>query len=153
MVEVKTDIKEIAVSARKPTEKQLAARWKPGQTGNPHGMPTRNKQAASLWNEMTNIFKHQLDLEVQVSGTTMPKKVRLVCAIIDGAIALNPACLKAVVQIVFPKSTHITNIDNRQVNIVGGLLDRLAKVEAVQLSSASALPEPIDVKGDVTSNE
>ena len=142
MVEVKRDNKGMAVGAGNAIGRRF-------QRGNQAGVQGNATYAANTWKRIHAIFDRELAIEVPYSGTTIAKEGLMVRAIIDGAIRLNPACLKLVAQVVFPKNTHITNIDARQVNVVGGLLDRLAKLESKQQSSASAQPEPINIKADV----
>ena len=82
----------------------------------------------SLW----HCFEEELNMLVPMGGTqpAITKRMLLCRALVDGAIRLNPCAVKAVTTFMVPRGV---TVNNTQVNIAGGLLERLAKIEATVL--------------------
>ena len=141
MAEIKTSKSSEVETARRGDFPCVRAQFKPGRSGNPGGI-TRNKgKTGRAWKRFEEIVERELKIEVPYLGTTQAKDVLLVRAIIDGAIRLNPACLKAILHVIGPKDLKVTNVDNRQINLADGLLSRLAKLESSQQSNAHISPD------------
>ena len=155
MVKINTNYIREVETARRGNFPCVSAQWKKGRSANPGGKPGNKAKAGRAWKRFEEIVERELKIEVPYSGTTIAKDCLLVRNIIDGAIKLNPHCLKALMQVIAPKGLKVTNVDARQINLVDGLLSRLAKLESKQqldahISSDTDKSASVDVQKPVS---